>query len=346
MGLFFPRIKMLKIVCLSSLILAAAIVGASDFHSQESNDTIKQLYHTINRNSKSGMAERLAFFSASFLGKPYLLGALGEGPDARFDQSPLSRTDAFDCETFVDTVLALALSENQNTFPLCLNKVRYLNGKVSFLTRNHFTALDWNQNNQRQGFLKDITNAIKDENHHKVAKMAVAVIDKPSWYRHMSADRIKLFPSTTNQQQQQTMRLLELQNSGHSLPIVEEKIPYIPFTVLYDKQGNPNNFLFSQIPNASIIEIIRPNWEVKKQIGTNLNVSHLGFAFWVNSELLFREASSTEGKVVDVSLIDYLKQARSSPTIKGINVQVIVPKKHLAANCIAQAKAKILTSKH
>lgn len=92
---------------------------------------------------------------------------------------------------------------------------------------------------------------------------------------------------------------------------------------MFDKHGDPNHYLFAQIPDGAIIEIIRPNWGLTKEMGTHLNVSHLGFAFWKNDQLIFRHASATDGQVVDVPLISYLKAALNSPTIKGINVQVV-----------------------
>ena len=284
---------------------------------------IVKLYRDLARTSKLTMAERLDVISAKFRGIPYQLGALGEGEHARFDQSPLYRTDCFDCETFVDTVLAIALSNNWEGFKQCIRKIRYWQGHAQFTARNHFTDRDWNKNNQQQGYLRDITFNFKDNNNHAVALIATVTIDKPSWYRHLTTANIKLRHPNAFEQKK---RLLELQQQGSQLPISESSIPYIPLTALFFANGQPNNALFRQIPNASIIEIIRPNWDLRNQIGTCLNVSHLGFVFWKNDALLFRQASTVYNKVVDVSLIDYLRKAQSSPTIKGINIQIVVPK--------------------
>lgn len=91
---------------------------------------------------------------------------LGEGiaPDA----DPLIRFDAFDCTTFVETVLA---NGNQKT----LNQIRYKNGNVGFLTRNHFIESDWLTNNASR-----VQNASAD-----YAKTAIrtVVIDKKSWLK-------------------------------------------------------------------------------------------------------------------------------------------------------------------
>jgi hypothetical protein len=330
MNSFYPLIKTFQILGLSSLLLGSCLLNASNLSPERPDPIIEKLYHTLNNNSKSDMALRLDITSASFLEKPYVLWALGEGPGAGFDQSPLYRTDSFDCETYVDTVLALALAENQPVFKQCINQIRYAEGRVDFLTRNHFISLDWNKNNQRAGFIKDITTSIKGKNNQPIAKMAIALINKPSWYQHMRTDRIKV-SSLTNEEQ--LNRLLELKNLGRTLPKKVAKIPYLPLTALFDEQGNPDKELFAQIPNAAILEIVRPDWDLRQQIGTRLNVSHLGFAFWKNSELVFRQASSSFGKVVEVPLIDYLKETLSSPTIKGINVQVLIPQKPLSLGC-------------
>ncbi|WP_051555238.1 N-acetylmuramoyl-L-alanine amidase-like domain-containing protein [Legionella fairfieldensis] len=299
---------------------------------QEADKTISQLYHKLNALPISDMSTRLDVISAQFLGKVYRLGALGEGANARFDQEPRYRTDAFDCDTYVTTVLALALANNKHYFAQCMRKVRYKQGHVSFITRNHFISLDWNPNNQHQHFIKDITQSFKDKNNKQVAKIAEALIDKLSWYQHFSIKTIRL--NSTNKKEQKK-RLTELKEKGSHLPITKARIPYLPFTALFDSAGHPDPYLFSQIPDGAIIEIVRPDWNLRKQIGTNLNVSHLGFAFRKQGILYFRQASSQYGEVVEVPLIDYLHKVSTSPTIKGINVEVVVPTKPLDQGCIS-----------
>src|SRR3990167_10192377 len=111
---------------------------------QQAKIMIIKLYRDLTKTSKLTMVERLDIISAQFLDFPYLPGALGEGEQAYYDQSPLYRTESFDCETFVDTVLALALANTFDVFEENLRKIRYWRGVVRFTTRNHFTALDWN----------------------------------------------------------------------------------------------------------------------------------------------------------------------------------------------------------
>lgn len=290
---------------------------------QRAKPIINQLYRDLGRSPTQNMSQRLDYISTQFLSRPYLFNALGEGPHAYFDQAPRYRADAFDCETFVDTVLGVALAENFQGFEQCINQIRYKDGKPQFTTRNHFTDLDWNQHNQQLGYLLDITSRIKNTSGKPVFQMASAIIDKPTWYKRLPLSRIRI-ASTDDPTKMQ--RWQKLRKKGEHFSSEVARIPYIPLSALFNAQQHPNRYLFSQIPNGAIIEIIRPNWDLRQQIGTCLNVSHLGFVFWKQGVLIFREASSEQHAVVDIPLISYLKQALSSPTIKGINVQIINPK--------------------
>ena len=285
----------------------------------KADKTIKQLYHSQIIKPKSDLTTRIDIISAQFLDQPYLLGALGEGTEGHYDNTPLYRVDAFDCETYVDTVLALAFAEDAAMFKQCIRKIRYKEGDVSFINRNHFTCLDWNKNNQKQGFLKDITTSFRAKDGRIYSKTAYALIDKPSWYQHFTAAIIRINDSTPDEQ---TKRLAALKQKGQKLSRTLSKTPYIPLNVLFDKAGQPNMHLFNQIPNGAIIEIVRPNWDLQQQIGTHLNVSHLGFAIRKNGILMFRAATSSNHRIMDCPLIDYLRGTQKSPTIKGINIQI------------------------
>lgn len=264
---------------------------------------------------------RVIAVSKSFMGMPYKLGSLGEGVKGKFDQEPLYRTDSFDCQTFVSTVLALVQSNTLSQFKHNINRVRYQDGKVSFVTRNHFASVDWNKNSGANGYIKDITYQIVNKQGTPVAKIASTIINKPMWYKKLTVNNIKLLKSTTIDQQQQL--LSQLHDLGPKTQQEKSVVLYIPLTKLFSN-GKPSMYLFKQIPSGSIIEIVRPNWNLKQKIGTNLNVSHLGFAIRTKQGLMFREASLLKHKVVDVPLISYLKGYLNSKTIKGINIQRVI----------------------
>ncbi len=303
----------------------------STSQAKETDRAVHQLYHSLQTNpTPKNMAARLDVISKQWLHRPYALTALGEGASSDYDDAPRCRTDAFDCETYVDTVLALALATDPITFRQCMDQIRYTKGHVAYLTRNHFTSLDWNTSNQRQGFIKDITETLVNRSKQPVAKHARALIDKAAWYAHSSSRQIRLQGASP---QRLTHQLAALKQAGSQYKAQIDTIAYIPLTTLFDKKGHADIALFKQIPNGAIVEIVRPNWDLTAIIGTHLNVSHLGFVFWDNGVLIFRQASSTLQQVIDIPLIDYLHDAQKSPTIGGINIQVVLPKTSLANGC-------------
>ncbi|WP_419419353.1 N-acetylmuramoyl-L-alanine amidase-like domain-containing protein [Legionella sp. D16C41] len=330
MPLIYKFLKIQRLIYFFIFLFISLPLAADDLIETQANLAISELYHSLNDNLNLEMATRIDKISAYFLDRPYILGSLGEGSTAPFDQFPRYRTDGFDCETYVTTVIALALANQLTDFTQCLSKIRYYQGQVDYLARNHFTGLDWNGNNQQQGFVKDITTTIKDKNNRPVAQTAIAVIDKPSWYQHMQPQTIRLKQNNTTEQ---AKRLEILKKMGNQLPRSEERVPYVPLSALFNAQGEPNYALFNQIPNAAIVEIVRPNWDLSTKIGTHLNISHLGLVFWKGGQLVFRQASSEYGKVTEVPLISYLKNTLQSPTIKGINIQVIAPSAPLNNGC-------------
>lgn len=338
-NMFFNRFKavLFFILLFSCWPLAAAQPPLED----DSDKMIQKIYRQLNSQPPATMSDRIEFISAELLDQPYLLGALGEGIKGTYDQSPIYRTDAFDCETYVDVVLAIALADTPETFQHRIRQIRYKNGQVSFLTRNHFLSLDWNQNNQRQGFIQDYTQKIKNRHNQPIAKTTQALINKPAWYQHFNVERIKI---NALSETERLRRLNQLKQAGQSLESIVATIDYIPLSVLFDPTGKPDLSLFNQIPNAAIVEIIRPNWDLRKQIGTCLNASHLGFAIWKNNQLMFRQASSIHGKTVDESLIDYLRQTLKSPTIKGIHIEVVVPEKPLSGGPKSYNKSQLPSS--
>ncbi|MCC5791159.1 MAG: DUF1460 domain-containing protein [Legionellaceae bacterium] len=312
---------MLQCFLLLSLYLSLPCGWAEPVHTEAGHlQSVKQLYHGLAENPKTKLIQRLDYFSAALLGKPYILYALGEGTSARFDQNPRFRMDGFDCETFVTTVIALSLSKSPHHFPSTMNRLRYRNDSLTFLNRHHFTDRDWNYYNQRAGILKDITRQIHDEQQQSLAKTAKTTIDKAAWIEKTAAQRVHLKQASPTEVQKEVEHLR--QAAAHIKP-VEAEIPYLPLSALFDDHQQPIPTIWQQIPDGAIIEIVRPDWPLRKRIGTNLNVSHLGFVFWHQNKLWFRHASSESNKVQDELLEDYLRAALKSPTIKGINIQVM-----------------------
>lgn len=162
-----------------------------------------------------------------------------------------------------------------------------------------------------------------------MALYATAQIEKPNWYAHKTIESIRLQNADKMQQEE---RLKELKAKGAQQPVITEKVPYLPFSALFPEANKPNLHLFAQIPDGAIIEIVRPNWIYATKLAPHL-IFHLGFAIRKEGILYFRQASSEYGKVVEVPLIDYLQKALASPTIRGINVQIILQNVPVSDGC-------------
>ena len=115
------------------------------------------------------------YIGKQYLGAKYLESPLGE--EKAPDTDPLIRFDAFDCMTFIETALANGDLDR-------LNKIRYKNGEIDFLTRNHFTELDWLQNNKN--IVENVSRKYGKTNIRRV------VIDKQNWLKKVHNIDIKI----------------------------------------------------------------------------------------------------------------------------------------------------------
>ncbi len=116
-----------------------------------------------------------------YKGAIYAFDPLGE--DASPDLDPLIRTDAFDCTTFVETALAGGNVDK-------LTEIRYKNGEVSFLNRNHFIETDWLPNNSAL-----VENVSSD---YALTATRIVTIDKKSWLKKVHGIESDFQPVTVS----------------------------------------------------------------------------------------------------------------------------------------------------
>lgn len=96
---------------------------------------------------------RIDLLSRRFLGHPYQPNPLiGSAAEAEVFVASL---DGFDCVTFIETVLALALSSNADEFIEWLRKIRYEEGCIQWERRNHYMT-GWIRNNVREGIVRPL----------------------------------------------------------------------------------------------------------------------------------------------------------------------------------------------
>ncbi len=87
--------------------------------------------------------DRLDRISRRYLGVPYRLDCLGEGTGP--DPDPIARPDCVDCQTYVEQVMAEALSTSLSEFAVRIRRLRYRNGIVRLENRYHYCDPDWLQ---------------------------------------------------------------------------------------------------------------------------------------------------------------------------------------------------------
>ncbi len=99
------------------------------------------------------VADRMGSFSKLFLGCPYEANPLIGTRDT--PEVFTASIEAFDCVTYVETVLALSLAESPDEFVDWLRRIRYEDGRVEWERRNHYMTA-WIRNNIRIGAVRRI----------------------------------------------------------------------------------------------------------------------------------------------------------------------------------------------
>lgn len=260
------------------------------------------------RNETSSLA-KIEAFSRMFVGLPYgKNGPLGEGPQGKYDQDPLYRFDTFDCTTYVETIMALAQARDVDEFEDLLKNIRYEDGIIDYLKRNHFTDLQWIPNNIRNGQLIEITSDTFGKNNIQLAQ---ADINFPGWLRSHKVEQIILNGATLDERKE---RLSELQAEAVNYVIERATVPYVSIKTLIARPE-----LLNKVPQGSLVNFVRPNWDLTEAAGTHQNISHQGLLFWNKTKLYLRHASTT-GKVENVLSLDYLKKFQNHATLKGIHL--------------------------
>jgi len=120
---------------------------------------------------------RVQHLARKCLRQPYEIYLLGEFPVELYDKAPLYSIKKSDCVVFAEHIYAMALSYDWESFFAMLQRIRYKNGEISIITRNHYTEYDWDINNS--WLVQDITEELAGEN----AEMVTSVIDKAKFFK-------------------------------------------------------------------------------------------------------------------------------------------------------------------
>ncbi len=104
---------------------------------------------------------RIVHLARKNVGQPYELYLLGEMPFEPYDPQPIYCLGKSDCVVYAEHTYAMALSHNWPSFMKLLQRIRYRDGRLGVVTRNHYTEADWNVSNN--WLVDDITAKLAGE---------------------------------------------------------------------------------------------------------------------------------------------------------------------------------------
>ncbi len=213
-----------------------------------------------------------------FLDVPYVASTLEQEPEGL-----VVNLRELDCTTLVETTFALTrtLQSDKPTFEtFCeqLQQIRYRKGVINDYTDRLHYITDWLYENQRRGFVKDMSQEIGGT-------------ELPINLSFMSTHPESYKPLKNNPEFIARIAEQEKEISGRSYYYVPEE---------------DINKLSSGIQSGDIFAFVTT---VK-----GLDVSHMAIAYWNGDKLTFLHASSTYKKVLvnESSLYEYLKEIKSN----------------------------------
>ena len=253
-------------------------------------DSIKVIKWLKEASALSKDSCRTLHFAKQMLGVPYVAGTL----DGNEEEQLVVRTEALDCTTFVETVLALFVADKREErdfegFKKALMQVRYRDGNLNgYASRLHYFS-DWIRNNEQMDFVKECTSE------------TACAQPKELWLDFM----------TTHVKSYQPM--MKKPSLLAEIASVEKKwqgvqVSYIPKDML---NLSPEKL---KIKNGDILAITT---DIK-----GLDVVHVGFSFWIGEKLHLLHASSVAKKVIEdsLSLYEYSKNKKAHTGVRVISV--------------------------
>ena len=235
------------------------------------------------------LKDRLLRVSERFLGTPYVHSPLGEGSGV--DPDPTFRLDAVDCLTFVEQALAMSLATAEPEVTGVLERLRYASSPT-YEDRNHLMEAQWLPNNQRKGFLVDVTRRYGGEDTVRVQKTLTSV----TW---TSRSSLALgLPKTRQPRGTYSLDMIPLERvMAHA----------------------------RQVPSGTILVVLREDLPLKAT-----RVTHLGFVVQKGKRTWLRHARrgvDGNGRVVDEDLETFLARNAKYDKWKVSGVSLYEPRR-------------------
>ena len=210
---------------------------------------------------------RTLHFAKQMLGVPYVAGTL----DGNEEEQLVVRTDALDCTTFVETVLAFCIADKRGDrdfkgFKKALTDVRYRDGILNgYTSRLHYFSY-WIRNNEQMGFVKECTSE------------TACAQPKELWLDFMTTHVDSYLPMKKDASLVEEMAAQEKNWQG-------TVVSYIP----KEKLDLSSDEL--KIKDGDVLALVT---NIK-----GLDIVHVGFAFWREGKLHLLHASSSAKKVIE-----------------------------------------------
>lgn len=273
------------------IITAVAAISACAqrpvrFNNEKTDTTaITGILIKLDNIDKSTPQRLVAEAARMLVGKPYQAGTLEQEPEMT-----TVNIDAFDCTTFVETCLAMALTvesrrSSWHDFVYNLERIRYRGGNADgYPSRLHYIS-DWIVDNSHRGILQEVTDRIGH------ADYTVKTLDFMSGHR----DAYKALKDSANFA---GIKNVEVGYRSHRFPIIK-----------------PQNLKSADIREGDIIAIATTT--------KGLDVTHIGIAVILDGVPHLIHASSKAGKVIEdpVSLQKYLRKNRQASGIRVIRIK-------------------------
>lgn len=296
---------------------------SADYNAEQMDQSLCQLLAQMDEQAGDDVTRRLGQVCQAWINSPYQNNPMGEGHEGVYDRCPLYRCDVFDCVTFVVMTLAMALSKNLSQLRDWVKRLNYYNGVVDYLSRHHFMECDWNRSCEHMGLLKDIT-SLQKINGHSILQHLSVTLDLPRWLQQHTDDRIRISYFT---EQQIASRLSLLKAQSDKVMPIHCNMPYLPLIdCLVTNTDGPHwrDNLSVHWPPAMLVEFVNPGWEIAEKIGTDLAVSHCGWAFrQPGGDYVLYHASDLEKQVVAVDFLSYCMRRLHNNAHQGIHLQAL-----------------------
>ena len=288
---------MKKVIWLFSLLLLGRwIVGEGEclarsvVYTQADSLLVEQLLDEVSGLPKN--ESRILFFAKKFLDKPYVAATLEIGKQEQL----VVNLQEFDCTTFVETILALCLAcehvqPDFHAFTNALCTLRYRQGQLEeYPSRLHYFS-DWIEDNSSMGIVEEV--AVE-----QLPFAAIQILQTDYMSRHPEKYR----------QLAENIYFCELIRQQEKR-LIGRKVHYIPKNALNKKAG------VLPIQDGDVLALTTRL--------SGLDVSHLGFAVWVEGKLHLLHASMRSQKVIldSQTLYQYTNSLKSQTGVRVIRLK-------------------------